>query len=310
MAQMDLISLFFLLGIIAGVARSDLKFSEGVSGFLSIFLLLSLGLKGGYEVQNSADVQSLIAALGLGFISCLFIPKVIFVLFRKKMSIANAAALAAGYGSVSAVTFVTAQSYLSAQGVSFSGHMVAVMAFMEIPAIVVALFLVMSQQSEVTSRGALRRAVTGKSVFLLLGGFALGMVLNESTWISLKPIFSDSFKGILALFLIDLGMAAQKQFREVYQSFTRALCVGLLLPLTFGTLGLLFAHQMHLSQGDSVLMAVLIGSASYIAAPAAIRASLPHANPALYIALPLGLTFPFNIFLGIPYYFTLAQWWF
>lgn len=305
--QLDLISLFFLLGILAGFFRSDLKFSEGVSTFMSIFLLTALGLKGGYEVQKTAELSGLVMAVSIGWMSCLIIPVVIYFLLKNSLGAANAAALGASYGSVSAVTFVAGQSFLHASSIDFSGHMVAVMALMEIPAIVVALILVLKHGGGKASRSAMIKAFTGKSVILLLGGFFIGLLMNEMTWNSLKPVFVDSFKGILAIFLMDLGVSAQKQFKDVWKYKWQALLIGIALPVLMGTLGLFVAKLAGLSLGDTVLLATLVGSASYIAAPAAIRSAVPDANPALYVALPLGLTFPFNVFFGIHFYHFVAS---
>lgn len=307
-ASFDLIILFFLLGVFASWVKSDLEVPESASKFLSIYLLLSLGLKGGHEVQHAGDLTSVAASLGLGVLSCLLIPLVVFLMFKKKFGAANAAGLAAAYGSVSAVTFVTAQSILQNQAIEFSGYMVAVMAIMEIPAILIAVFLYKKSSADAAtgSLGILKYLASTKSVILLAGGFLIGLVMNDRSWEGISPVVQGLFKGALAFFLLDLGVVAQKQLKEALRYKLISLAIGFILPIGFGTLVLLAASAMGMSRGDTVLLAVLAGSASYIAAPTAIRSSIPEANPGLYLALPLALTFPFNLLVGISFYMELS----
>lgn len=309
--QIDPIILFFVLGIFASWWGSDLEIPEPISKFLSIYLLLSLGLKGGVEVANTPDLTGFFPALSLGLLSCLLISIVVFLLTKAYLRTVNAAALAACYGSVSAVTFVASQALLDLKGITFSGFMVAVMALMEVPAIVLALYFANCRKEEnlnVTKLKDVLDLLKCKSVVLLIGGFAIGLCLNERDWKALSPVTSQAFKGVLAFFLIDLGIQAQKQFRHVWSKKWISLIVATAMPLSFGSLTLMVAHYLPISVGDQVLVAVLAGSASYIAAPAAIRASLPGANPGLYGTLPLAVTFPMNILFGIPYYVFLANW--
>jgi hypothetical protein len=229
-------------------------------------------------------------------------------MFKKKFGAANAAGLAAAYGSVSAVTFVTAQSILHTEQIAFSGYMVAVMALMEIPAILIAVYLYKKSSSDsgAGSLGILKYLASTKSVILLAGGFAIGLVINDRSWSGISPFVEGLFKGSLAFFLLDLGVVAQKQLKEALKYKLISLGIGFLLPIAFGTISLVAAKYIGMSRGDSVLLAVLAGSASYIAAPTAIRSSIPEANPGLYLALPLALTFPFNLLFGISFYMELS----
>jgi hypothetical protein len=306
---LDLSILFFFLGAMAAWFKSDLDIPEQIGKFLSLFLLLALGLKGGHEVRIAEDLTGFAPVLAVGIFSCLVIPVYMFYWLRIRLSLANAAALAASYGSVSAVTYVTALGYLQSHGIPTSGYMVAVMALMEIPAIIVALALFQSNSPTSEGQALLQRKslLTTKSVFLLLGGFVIGFLMNAPTWLSLKPVVQDSFKGVLAFFLIDLGLTAQKQLKYAWAHRKRAMLIACILPLIHGSCALLLAYVFGASQGNQVLIAVLAGSASYIAAPAAIRMAIPEANPSLYISLPLAFTFPMNVLLGIPFYIWLSH---
>lgn len=306
--QMDLIVLFFLLGMLASWMGSDLEVPENVSKFLSIYLLMSLGLKGGHEIRAATDLSGLGPALAVGLASCAVIPAYLIFVLKKVLGPADAAALGASYGSVSAVTFIAARGLLENQNIPFNGYMVAVMAIMEIPAIVVALYLygLYSRDRNAKEISLGKSVFTAKSVVLLLGGVVIGYLMNEPSYQSLKPVVSDAFKGLLAIFLLDLGVVAQRQLRSAWKFKTWALVIGCLVPIVHGTVGLICASALGLQPGDQVLIAVLIGSASYIAAPTAVRSSIPKANASLYVALPLAMTFPINVVLGIPYYIWLS----
>jgi hypothetical protein len=309
-ANFDLIILFFVLGAIASWSRSDLEVPDSVSKFLSIFLLLSLGLKGGHEVRVANDLFGFFPSLSLGLASCLAFPLAMFFLLKSRLGAANASALSASYGSVSAVTFITAQSILENKGIATSGHLVAVMALMEIPAILIGVFLYekFRGSNANSNRSIIKSILSTKSFVLLIGGFVIGLSMNQGSWASITPVIHGSFKGVLAFFLLDLGIVAQKQLREAWKFKKFVLPVAVMLPLLFGNLSLLAGALLGLSQGDQIIMAVLAGSASYIAAPATVRASIPDANPGLYLALPLAITFPMNLILGIPFYIDVSQW--
>jgi uncharacterized protein len=308
LANFDFIFLFFVLGLLSSWIKSDLRFSYETSNFLAVFLLLSLGLKGGHEVRALDGLGGFFVVLSIGLASCLALPAILFFMIRRKFGGANSAALVASYGSVSAVTFVTAQSFLESSGLDVSGYMVAVMALMEIPAILLGLYFYQkfSISSSTTSKVNLISILSGKSVLLLLGGFAIGLTMNSVSWTSIAPVFQGCFKGVLALFLLDLGLTAQKKLREAWSFKTAAIVLAIFSPLFFGSLTLILALWMEVPHADRLLLAVLVGSASYIAAPAAIRSSIPEANPSLYLALPLALTFPMNLLFGIQYYIWLS----
>lgn len=254
LGSFDLIILFFFLGLIASWMKSDLEIPQQVSKFLSIFILLSIGLKGGHEVRVAENYSNFIPLLLLGIGTCLTIPIVIFFIAKKTLGLANAAALASSYGSVSAVTFVTA-----------------------------------------------------KSVILLIGGFLIGLALNDISWKGISPFIKDNFKGLLAFFLLDLGIQAQKQLSDAFKHKLTAATIALLFPIAIGTITLIIGHILGLPSGDKILISVLAGSASYIAAPATIRYSIPTANLSLYLALPLTITFPMNLIFGVHFYMFLNE---
>lgn len=277
------------------------------SKFLSVFLLLSLGLKGGHEVAMAIDLSGFYLVSLIGLMSCVLIPYYLFPLLKKRIGAPNAAALAACYGSVSAVTLIAAQEFLKIRGIEFSGYMVALMALMEIPAILIALSLYRRLSRESVDQGSAPSLLAAKSVVLLLGGFLIGLAMNETSWSGIAPVVQGNFKGVLAFFLLDLGLSAQKQLGAAWKFKGMAIITSFLLPLLHGSIVLLVAHWAHVPQGDQIILAVLAGSASYIAAPAAIRASIPSANPSLFVALPLAMTFPMNVLVGIPIYHWLSS---
>ncbi len=303
----DLTFLFFFLGVVASWIKSDLEIPTSVSKFLSVFLLLSLGLKGGHEVATATDLSGFYLVSIVGLASCVLIPYYLFPLLRKWMGAANAAALAASYGSVSAVTLIAAQEFLNIQGIKFSGYMVALMALMEIPAIMIALNFYRRSNPANKELENTPSMFAAKSVVLLLGGFVIGFAMNESSWAGIAPVVQGNFKGVLAFFLLDLGLCAQKQMKEAWKFKATALLTACFLPLAHGTTALLFANWIGVPQGDQILLSVLVGSASYIAAPAAIRSSIPEANPSLYVALPLAMTFPMNVLFGVLVYYWMSS---
>lgn len=308
-AHFDLIVLFFILGAIASWMKSDLEIPESISKFLSIYLLLSLGLKGGHEVGLAEDLFGFFPSLTIGLASCVALPVVIFFALRRRLGIANASALAASYGSVSAVTFVTTQGLLENMGIATKGYLVAIMALMEIPAILIGVFLFekFKANSAVDNRSIIKSILSTKSFVLLIGGFIIGFSMNQSSWNGIAPVVQGCFKGVLAFFLMDLGIVAQKQLKEAWKYKKLVVPLALLMPLLFGTLSLMISFYLGVPQGDQIIIAVLVGSASYIAAPATIRSSISEANPGLYLALPLAITFPMNLIFGIPFYVELSK---
>lgn len=304
------IILFFALGVFAALIKSDLEIPEQISKALSIFLLLSIGLKGGHELSSTDNLSGFLPVIFVGLGSCILIPIFFFIIFKNLIGKNNAGALAACYGSVSAVTFITAQSVLESQNLQYSGFMVATMALMEIPAILIGIYLYQkSNHDQKTENGFLlfRSVVTTKSVVLLLGGFVIGLCMDADSWAGISTMIQGCFKGVLCFFLIDLGMLAQRQFKDILKYKISVLVIALIMPIVFGSVALFFGHILGLSAGNQVLLSVLVGSASYIAAPAAIKSSIPNANPGLYLGLPLALTFPMNLLFGIHFYIYLAQ---
>ena len=306
--------LFFFLGMIAIWAGSDLDIPQPLPKFFSLYLLLSLGFKGGVELNHSGVNAHIALTLLAAIAMALLIPFASFWVLKKRMAPADAAAVAAVYGSVSAVTFITATSFLNQVNVPFGGHMVAAMALMESPAIIVGVLLArlnMREPKKESSRRALspallRDAVLNGSVLLLVGSFIIGLLTGESGEAALKPFTGDIFKGILCLFLLDMGLVSARRLKE--SKIDRfAILFALISPPVNAALGLIIAWMLRLTPGDALLFCVLCGSASYIAVPAAVRLAIPKANPGLYLTMALAITFPFNIIIGIPLYMAIIN---
>ncbi len=302
--------LCFVLGLAAAVARSDLTIPEAVAKAMSLYLLFAIGFKGGAAVAGHGIDGRLIASLGAGVVLSFALPFVAFALLRfmTRLSTIDAAAVAAHYGSISIVTFVTATSVLAAQGIASEGYMVAVAAAMEAPAIVSALWL--------ATRGGRANAVDGElwreillngSIVLLIGSFAIGMITGQDGLSQIDSFIVAPFKGVLCLFLLDMGIVAGRGLRQTRGVLgAGVLAFGLVMPLIGAATGLAAGLLLGLSVGGVSLMMVLAASASYIAVPAAMRVALPEANPSIYLTLSLGVTFPFNLMIGIPLYIALA----
>ncbi len=297
--------LFFLLGVLAVVVRSDLEIPESVLKILSLYLLFALGFKGGIELQHTtwtgAVVVPLVAAVAASFL----IPLVVYPLMRRRFDIPNSAAIAATYGSVSAVTFMTSVSYLNARGTPFGGYMVAALALMESPAILTGLVLARSSGASGSGKqlswgSVVHECLANKSVLVLLGSLVVGLVTPASGAEALKPFVSSMFPGILCFFLLDLGIVAARRFSDLRNSGLFAVVFAVAFPLFAGAAALALAKVLAMTPGDALLFAILCGSGSYIAVPAAFRSALPEANPSIYVALALGVTFPFNLLIGIP----------
>lgn len=312
--QVNLLSpmvLAFALGIIATLVRSDLKLPDELYTTLSIYLLLAIGLKGGVALAETSLAvfwAPALATLLLGLI----IPVFAYSVARKigKMTIADAAALAAHYGSVSAVTFAASQTFLDTIGIRYEGFMPALVAILEVPAIVIALFIaqVAGGPQGGDWREALRELITSKSILLLVGGMIIGWLTGPRGGKEVAPLFVDLFKGALTFFLLELGMVAARRFRDLPNAGLFLLGFGIIIPIINGLLGVWFGGLAGLSMGGSTILGVLAASASYIAAPAAVRIALPQANPGFYLTASLGITFPFNLAIGLPLYYTLALW--
>ena len=308
--------LFFVFGMAAGLLKSNLDIPYPISRFLSLYLLMALGLKGGFALAKSgfnAEVAiTLGAALGLAFL----VPACGYLLLRRFLNGFDAAAVAATYGSVSAVTFITAVQHLDNLGVAYGGHMAAAMALMESPAIVMAVVLAnyvrkQAPTGPAPAQGSLRHvlheSLTDGAQLLLLGAMAIGLATGDAGEAVMKPFSVDLFKGMLAFFLLDMGLQAARNIGGLKGQSAWLLVYAVLGPLTHAGVALLLGWGLGMSVGNTALLMVLAASASYIAVPAVVRQSIPEANPSLYFGMSLGLTFPLNILLGIPLYTAVAS---
>jgi hypothetical protein len=309
--------LFFLLGALACVLRSDLEIPAPLPKLFSLFLLLAIGFRGGAELGHAGVslyvVKTLLAAIGMALV----VPLYAFFLLRRRLGVADAAAIGATYGSISAVTFLTADAFLRRAGLppaeQAGGHMVATMALMESPAIVVGVLLArrFGETREKVRWGALlRESFLNGSVFLLVGALLIGVASSDKGREAMRPFTSDIFTGMLSFFLLDMGIVAARRLRDLRSIGRVAVAFALLVPLGNALLAMSIAWALGLTRGDALLFTVLGASASYIAVPAAMRHALPEANPSVYVGMALGLTFPLNIVVGIPLYHLLigALW--
>ena len=307
------IILSFVLGVAASLARSDLSIPEAVAKGLSIYLLFAIGFKGGVSVADHGIDATLGLALLAGVVLSAVLPLIAFVLLRVMTSMGrlDAAAVAAHYGSISIVTFVAASSVLGSRGIDYEGYMVAVAAAMEAPAILSALWLVArggGQGARGMDSALMREIMLNGSIVLLVGSFLIGWATGADGLAEISSFIVAPFKGVLCLFLLDMGLVAGRGLREGGRILRPGvLAFGVLMPIVGAVCGLGFAVALGLSTGGMALMMVLTASASYIAVPAAMRVALPEANPSLYLTLSLGVTFPFNLTLGIPLYVAVAQ---
>ncbi|KAF0098512.1 MAG: hypothetical protein FD187_2601 [bacterium] len=300
--------LFFVLGVAAGLLRSDLKIPGSIYEALSIFILLAIGLKGGVEMSKHAVVDLLGAGLVIVLVGAL-IPLVAFPVLRYlgRMNRADSASIAAHYGSVSVVTFSVGITLLGQEKLDFEGYLIVFLVLLEIPALVIGVILARYGQGTVRWGKLLHEVFFGKSIYLLAGGLVIGFVAGAEGIKPLDKLFFDLFKGVLALFLLEMGLVASSRIAALreYGAFLAGFAV--LMPIFSATLGTVTGWMLGFTVGGTFLLATLFASASYIAAPAAMRIAVPEANPALSIGASLGMTFPFNIFLGIPIYLWMAR---
>ena len=303
--------LFFVLGIMASQVKSDLKIPQNSSKFISLYLLLSIGFKGGQELAHSEYSADITYAIIAGMLMALLVPLYTFFILRLKFTADNAGAIAAAYGSVSAVTFVTAVSFLEMEQIDFGGHMVAVMALMEAPSIIIGVLLLRiysnGKKSTKELLGLVKHAVTNGSVLLILGSLVIGFIASDAQAEGIKPFTTDIFKGFLAVFLLDMGITSGQQIGALLKKGWFAFLFSIVIPLINGILVAKVSGLFLENVGDRFLLAILAASASYIAVPAAMRIAAPKANPSLYLPMALAITFPFNITLGMPIYMYLIQ---
>jgi hypothetical protein len=306
--------LFFALGLIAALTKSDLKFPEPLYIGLTIYLLVAIGFKGGVAIAVAGIGQVWLPALAAMLLGAL-IPMWTFPLLRYggKLSAVDAAAIAAHYGSVSAVTFIAATNYLKAINQPFESYATAFLAVMESPAILVGVVLgklatkKAGEASGASLKQAMHEAIFGRSIFLLVGALVVGALCGEAGMKKVEPFFVTPFQGVLALFLLEMGIVAGRRLSDLKKVGPFLLGFGIVVPLVNGAIGVYLGKLTGLELGGATLLGVLSASASYIAAPAAIRMSLPDANPTLYLTSSLAITFPFNITLGIPIYLEIAR---
>ncbi|MFO0089486.1 MAG: sodium-dependent bicarbonate transport family permease [bacterium] len=301
--------LFFLLGIIATRLKSDLEIPPNSSKFISLYLLFSIGFKGGQELAHSHfDLEIIWSAL-FGIFIAVIIPTYCFFILKRKFSIENSGAIAAAYGSVSAVTFVTAVSFLEIQKYTFSGHMVAIMALMEAPAIIIGVILMKlyAKNSTVNTKmkTVIKHSLTNGSVLLIIGSLLIGYLASDQQAMGIKPFTTDIFKGFLAIFLLDMGIVSGKKLNVFFKSGWFPALFAIIIPLFNGSIVAFLSQFITNDIGNRFIFAILAASASYIAVPAAMKIVAPKANPGLFLPMALAITFPFNITFGMPIYLSI-----
>jgi len=302
--------LFFLLGILAVIIKSDLEIPESSFKFISLYLLFSIGFRGGQELQHSPWTAEIGWSLVFGMTIAALIPLYSFFIIKKRIGISNAAAVAAAYGSVSAVTFVAALSFLEIKGLALNGHMVAVMAFMEFPAIIVGVSLLKIYDNAGANMGfreLLRHSLANGSVLMIMGSLVIGLLSDSKQAADIAPFTTDIFKGFLALFLLEMGMTTARRIKSFKTHGWYMALFAIVIPAINGIVVAWLSQFVTSDPSNRFIFAVLAASASYIAVPAAMRLAAPKADPGLYIPMALGLTFPFNIALGMPIYFSIIE---
>jgi hypothetical protein len=314
--------LFFVFGLLAGAVRSNLEIPPAISRFLSLYLLMALGLKGGFALAESGLTQEVTVSLALAVLLAVAVPALGYWFLRRFLNGFDAAAIAATYGSVSAVTFITAVQALDTRGLDYGGHMAAAMALMESPAIIMAVLLANATRrrngapstlldgpvtAPLSLKHVLHEALTDGAQLLLIGAMVVGLLTGEAGEAVMKPFAADLFKGMLAFFLLDMGLLAAKHAGGLRGMSPWLLVYAIAGPLAHALLALALCALLGIAPGNAALLMVLAASASYIAVPAVIRHAIPEANPSLYFGMSLGMTFPFNILLGIPLYIQVAH---
>ena len=300
--------LFFVLGVVAGLVRSDLKIPGSIYDALSIYLLIAIGLKGGVKLAEH-PVGEVLFSGSMILLAGALIPLAAFPMLRYlgRMSRADSASIAAHYGSVSVVTFSVGVTFLAQEMQSYEGHMIVYLVLLEIPALVIGVLLARFGQGQVRWGKLMHEVFFGKSIYLLTGALIIGYIAGPQGIQPLDKVFFDLFKGVLALFLLEMGLVAASRVADLKAYGPFLIGFAMVMPLLSGLLGAVMGNALGLSVGGTLLLSTLYASASYIAAPAAMRIAVPEANPGLSIGASLGLTFPFNLFVGIPVYYWMAQ---
>lgn len=305
--------LFFMLGALAAALRSDLIIPEAAAKLLAIYLLISIGLRGGAEIAHFGLDGKLLTSVAIGAALSFLMPFAAFAILRMISSLkrVDQAAISAHYGSISIVTFIAATGALNARSVPFDGYMVGVAAAMEAPAIIAGLILASARQDERNSSGSevLRHVFLNSSIVVLLGALIIGLIAGQKGYGAVKPFFVDPFQGILCLFLLDMGLVVGRGLFEGRRYLSSSLgAFAVVFPLMGAGVAAALSWMTGLAAGSTALLMTLAASASYIAVPAALRLALPASNPAIGLTLSLGITFPFNLIIGIPAYITIATW--
>ena len=303
--------LFFVLGVIAVYLKSDLEIPDNSSKFISLYLLFAIGFKGGQELSHEVLSLEIGWSMLFGLFISLAIPLYTFFILKKKFSVFDAGAIAATYGSVSAVTFVTAVSYLEAQQLNLHGYMVAIMALMESPAIIMGLLLISIFNKDdneiITKRTAIKHSFTNGSVLLIIGSLIIGYLASAKQAEGIKPFTNDLFKGFLAIFLLDMGVTSGKKLKTFLSLGWFPVIFAIVIPIVNGCIVALLSSFITHDISNRFIFAILAASASYIAVPAAMKISVPQSNPGLFLPMALAITFPINITIGLPTYFLIVQ---
>ncbi|MCH7403167.1 sodium-dependent bicarbonate transport family permease [Belliella kenyensis] len=306
--------MFFVLGLIAVLVKSDLEIPANSSKFISLYLLFAIGFKGGQELAHEAFTMEIAWTILFGLLIASAIPIYTFFILKRKLSIYDSGAVAAAYGSISAVTFVTAVSYLEIQQMALHGHMVAIMALMEAPAIVIGLLLISTfekdgnQIEKVKKRTVIKHSFTNGSVLLILGSLVIGFLASDAQAEGIKPFTNDIFKGFLAIFLLDMGIISGKKLGSFFSYGWFPIIFAIMIPLINGSVVAIASGIVTDDVSNRFMLAILSASASYIAVPAAMKMTVPKANPGLFLPMALAVTFPINITIGMPLYFLLASY--
>jgi hypothetical protein len=303
--------LFFVLGILAVYLKSDLEIPANSSKFISLYLLFAIGFKGGQELSHEHFNAEIGWSILFGIFISLIIPFYTFFILKRKLNVFNAGAIAAAYGSVSAVTFVTAVSYLESQQLTLDGHMVAIMALMESPAIIIGLLLISifnrDENEIIKKRTAIKHSFTNGSVLLILGSLVIGYLASAKQAEGIRPFTNDLFKGFLAIFLLDMGITSGRKLKAFFSFGVFPTIFAIFIPLINGSVIALVSSLVTPDITNRFMFAILAASASYIAVPAAMKISVPKANPGLFLPMALAVTFPINITIGMPIYFLIVQ---
>ena len=303
--------LFFVLGIVAVLLKSDLAIPPNSSKFISLYLLFAIGFKGGQELSHETFTSEIAWSMLFGISISVLIPLYTFFILKRRLNVYNAGAIAAAYGSVSAVTFVTAVSYLESQQLELHGHMVAIMALMESPAIIVGLLLLSvynkDEASAINKTAVLKHSLTNGSVLLILGSLVIGFIANAKQAEGIKPFTNDLFKGFLAIFLLDMGITSGKKLQSFFSFGWFPFLFAFFIPLINGAVFAFLSGFVTSDITNRFIFAILAASASYIAVPAAMKISVPKSDPGLYLPMALAVTFPVNITIGMPLYFWVVQ---